>query len=191
MNPIAPDIPPRIVITGAPASGKTVFFERLRLVPELHDFLFFEELARQLLVEDPGYRNRWGEFHREIYRRQTDREARAGNRPFITDRGTADAFAFHPETVRVVGTTLAAEHARYTAVVQLGSSARLGPEFYLHDEIRIEPIEQVLLIEDQTRAVWQDHPNYHLIPAEPSFEAKYRAFLALILLLTRKKAGTN
>ena len=191
VNATTPDTPPRIVITGAPASGKTEFFERLKGISDLSGFIFFEELARQLLLQDPGYRTRWSEFHREIYRRQTEREKQAGNRPFITDRGTADAFAFHPETVRDVGTSLAAEHARYTAVVQLGSSAGLGPEFYPQDDIRIEQVEQVLRLEAQTQHVWQGHPNYHFVPAEPSFEAKYQGFLALILLLTGKIAGTN
>lgn len=179
-------VPVRIVITGAPASGKTKFFERLRELPVLREFLFFEELARQLLVEDPSYRQRWGDFHREIYRRQTAREAAAEGRSFISDRGTADAFAFHPETVADVGTTLEAEHRRYTAVIQLGTSAGLGEEYYRADEVRVEAIEQALAIEQHIRRVWEAHPAYYFVPARPVVDEKYRVFEALVLQLTGK-----
>ena len=96
----------QIVLTGAPGSGKTALIERLRSDSAFGNFLFFDELARELLKQNPDYRTRWAEFHREIYRRQVGRENDAAGRPFITDRGTVDAFAFHPETLKEVGTTL-------------------------------------------------------------------------------------
>ena len=175
---------PRIVITGAPASGKTVFFERLRVLPVFEDYLFFEELARKLLAEDPTYRERWTEFHREIYRRQLARENDAGERPFISDRGTVDAFAFHPETVTDVDTTIEREYRRYTAIVQLGSSGQLGENYYPVDEIRSESIDQALAVERMIRHVWSRHPAYHFIPAEISMETKYSTFESLIMKLT-------
>ncbi|UCD65244.1 MAG: AAA family ATPase, partial [Candidatus Zixiibacteriota bacterium] len=49
---------PRIVITGAPASGKSELIERLKEEPSLGEFVFLEEIARQLLKEDPSYRGR-------------------------------------------------------------------------------------------------------------------------------------
>ena len=96
----------RIVITGAPGSGKTKFIDRLRDDAAFGDFVFFEDLARHLLTQKPEFRTRWAEFHREIYRSQIGREESVAGRPFITDRGTVDAFAFHPETLTEVGTTL-------------------------------------------------------------------------------------
>lgn len=139
-------------------------------------FLFMDELARQLLEEDPTYRQRWTEFHREIYRRQTAREAEAGLRPFISDRGTVDAFAFHPETAHDVGTTLDREYARYTGVVHLGSAASLGEVHYRTDRIRNESIAEALHIENRIASVWRDHPAYHWIAAEVDFEAKFHQF---------------
>lgn len=180
---------PRIVITGAPASGKTKCFERLQDDERFCRFLFFEELARLLLEEDPSYRDRWAEFHREIYRRQVIREEVAGDQPFISDRGTVDAFAFHPQTLNEVRTTVEREFARYTAVFQLGSAARLGPEYYHSDDVRNESIEEALRIEQAIADVWRDHPGYHFIDATVDFEEKYaRAHELIVKELDRWEA---
>lgn len=174
---------PRIVITGAPASGKTEFLERLKRHPAFSSFIFFEELARQLLSENPEYRKNWCGFHIELYHRQLAREKQVHNRPFIADRGTADAFAFHPETVLSVGTTLEEEYRRYSAVVQLGTSAALGDEFYQRDDIRNEPATAALAIEKAIAGVWRGHPRYHFVKAEIDFEKKYRNFLQIVMRL--------
>jgi predicted ATPase len=176
---------PRIVITGAPSSGKTEFFERLESHPAFSGFLFFDELARQLLTENPHYRNNWSKFHIELYHRQEVREKQARDRPFITDRGTADAFAFHSAAMSEVGTTLEKEHQKYSAVVQLGTSAILGERFYQRDSIRNEPVAKALAIEEEIKKVWCRHPGYHFVEAEIDFEKKFRNFLQLVLRLIR------
>lgn len=174
---------PRIVITGAPASGKTEIFKRLKRHPVFSDFVFFDELARQLLSENPEYRNNWSEFHIEIYRRQIAREEQVGKQPFITDRGTADAFAFYPQTMHSVGTILEKEYSRYSAVVQLGSSAILGDEFYQCDVVRHESASSALEIEKALTDVWQQHPGYYFVEAEIDLEKKYRVCLQILLSL--------
>lgn len=171
---------PRLVITGAPGSGKTDFLNRLKTEPAFEGFVFFPELARQLLAEHPSYRQQWGAFHREIYRRQCEREDALAGRPFVTDRGTVDAFAFHPETAADVGTTIPHEYERYTAVVQLGSAARLGETYYCCDEIRHESLEDALFIERAIARVWQGHPAYHFIDAHVDYDEKYRQFFSLV-----------
>ena len=108
----------RIVITGAPGSAKTEFIERLKQNPAFSGFLFFDEVARQLLVDNPGIRNNWTAFHLEIYRRQDQQEQLAAGRSFVTDRGTLDGFAFHPDAIHAVGTTVEREYARYDLVIQ-------------------------------------------------------------------------
>jgi len=174
-------MPTRLVITGAPASAKTSFFERLKSEPRLADFLFFDEIARQILTENPDFRHRWSDFHREIYRRQNEREQAAADRSFITDRGTVDAFAFHPETMRAVGTTIEREYGRYTAVIQLGSAAALGEPCYTRDDVRNESVAEALEIERALRAAWSGHPRYYFVEALPEIEEKYRRFREIVV----------
>ena len=94
----------------------------------------------------------------------------------MTDRGTVDAFAFHPETMAEVGTTLEREYRRYSLVVQLGSAAALGEPFYRKDEIRHESPAEALAIERAIRAVWGRHPGYSFVPAGENLEEKYNLF---------------
>ncbi len=168
-----------LAITGAPASGKNTCFEGLKVLPGFTDFIFFDEVARNLLQENPNYRNNWSAFHREIYRRQVQQESRAIGLSFVTDRGTVDAFAFHPETAADVGTTIEAEYRRYSAVIHLGSSASLGEKYYARDTERTELLADVLAIENATADVWQDHPGYYFLPAEINFDLKLKRFLSL------------
>ena len=169
-----------IVLTGAPASGKTIFFERLKKEELTKQFIYFDELARQLLESNPDYRKNWKQLHIDIYSQQVARENNHLGSPFITDRGTIDAFAFHPETVKDVGTTIEDEYERYTSVILLESSANLGEEFYKKDTIRIETIDDTLFIENKLKAVWANHPGYNVINAFPSIEQKYSEFIRLL-----------
>jgi len=165
----------RIVITGAPGSGKTALIDRLKEDAAFGHFVFFEELARKLLTQKPEFRTRWAEFHREIYRSQVGREESVGGRPFITDRGTVDAFAFHPETLAEVGTTLQREYGRYSAVVHLGTTARLGEHYYHTDEVRRESPQDALAIEQALRSAWGGHPQYRFVDAFALWEEKFAA----------------
>jgi predicted ATPase len=174
---------PRIVITGAPASGKTEVFNRLKKDPALANFVFFDELARLLLSENPEYRKSWSDFHIEIYHRQVAREKQVVGQPFITDRGTVDAFAFHLQTMEDVNATLEEEYQRYSAVVQLGSSADLGNKFYERNGIRKESISEALAIEKAITELWRRHPGYHFVKAETDFEKKYHTFLQVLMKL--------
>lgn len=163
-----------MVLTGAPGSGKTEFWSRLAGDPRFRGFLFFEELARKLLRENDAYRTDKTAFHLAIYRLQTQREDAAVGKPFVTDRGTVDAFAFHPETAAMVNTSVEQEYARYDRVVQLGSAAGLGNGYYRTDTERLESIEEALQIERAIRTIWQAHPGYHFIGASADYEQKYR-----------------
>lgn len=176
---------PKVVITGAPASGKTEFIERLRKHDSFNRFLFFDELARRLLRENPEYRTDWNRFHDDIYRLQIARENEAGDRPFISDRGTVDIFAFHPKTTKSVGTTIEKEFLRYSDVIHLGSSAILGESYYQADPIRTEPVEKAIEIETALKAVWEKHPGYCFIPALVDYEEKFDNFLTIMNIIAQ------
>ncbi len=173
-----------IVITGAPASGKTACFEALKADPQFSCFVFFDELARQLLENNPKYRFHTDDFHREIYRLQVQREDEIKNKPFITDRGTLDGFTFCPNLISAIGTTIEEEYQRYTAIIHLGTTASLGKKYYENDNIRTEPIEKVMELEKATTEIWGKHPNFNLLPAEPDFENKLIKLKILVKQLT-------
>ena len=170
----------QIVITGAPASAKTEFIERLKAMPEFSQFTFFEELARKLLGENSSGRDNPEDFHRRIYEAQTKRESKLGERPFITDRGTLDAFAFHPESINLIATTFEREYRRYSAVVQLGTAATLGEKFYAQDDIRTDSIEEALKIDKALSKIWSGHDSYNYVAAEIEIEQKFKKFIALL-----------
>ena len=171
---------PRIVITGAPASAKTEFIEWLKVMPEFSKFTFFEELARKLLGENSSGRDNPEDFHRRIYEAQTKRESKLGERPFITDRGTLDAFAFHPESINLIGTTFEREYRRYSAVMHLGTAATLGEKFYSQDDIRTDSIEEALKIDKALSEIWSGHDTYNYVAAEIEIERKFSQFIALL-----------
>ena len=171
---------PRIVITGAPASAKTEFIERLKKNLELSHFVFLDELARVLLKENSDLRSHPIDLHCEIYHRQVAREYKLNGRPFISDRGTLDGFAFHQGSMEAIGTTSEKEYQRYTAVIQLGSAARLGDDFYQTDDIRQETLEQTIAIEDAIARIWNGHGAYCYIEAEPNIERKFDKFVKLV-----------
>ncbi len=173
----------RIVITGAPASAKSTIIEQLQTEPSLTGFVFFNELARQLLQENPNWRSDWNRFHHAIYHRQIEREQAIAGRSFITDRGTVDAFAFYPETMQEVNTTLEQEHQRYDLVLHLGSAATLGESFYVQDAIRFENVETALNIEHNLKRVWGSHPGYRFIPAAENLSDKQEQVRTTILQL--------
>jgi len=175
----------RLVVTGAPGSGKTEFLQRLKNEPAFSQFVFFKEIARMLLIQNPDYRSNWAEFHREIYHRQIQQEEKVGLCPFVTDRGTIDAFAFHREAIEEHGIDLKMEYRRYTGVVQLGSPAALGATYHMPDEMHTETAHEALKNETHLRRLWQLHPNYHFITATTDPEKKYRHFLETMMMLIR------
>lgn len=171
---------PRIVITGAPASAKTEFIERLKADPEFAHFEFLEELARKLLTQKSNYRHDPIQFHCHIYDFQVEREELLKGKPFISDRGTVDGFAFHPGSLKTIGTTLEKEYQRYTGVIQLGSAAKLGPQYYHRDEVRRESIDEALKIEKALTKVWQGHKGYNYIAPAANIEKKFDKFVQLV-----------
>ncbi len=171
---------PKIVITGAPASAKTEFIERLKSDPEFSHFEFLEELARKLLHQNAGYRHDPIEFHCHIYDFQVEREEQLAGKPFITDRGTVDGFAFHPGSLKTIGTSLDKEYQRYTGVIQLGSAAKLGKQYYKRDEIRSESLDEALKIEKAISKVWQGHKAYKYIEPSTNLERKFDKFVQLV-----------
>ncbi|MGH8015589.1 MAG: hypothetical protein ACREBV_05315, partial [Candidatus Zixiibacteriota bacterium] len=94
--------------------------------------------------------------------------------------GTVDGFAFDPGSMKIIGTTLEKEYQRYTAVIQLGSAAKLGKGYYVKDEIRSESADEALAIEKAITRVWAGHEWYKYIEPNKSIDKKFDKFVQFL-----------
>ena len=172
----------KIVLTGAPSSGKSDIFRRIQADSRFADFVFFDELARRLIDEGADMDDMRA-FHLEAYRQQVAREETAEGKSFITDRGALDFLIFNAGTFDAVDSSLERELSRYTAVIHLASSATLGPGFYVADRLRPPTAGFAVEIEQVIKKVWSAHPAYNYIASEKDYEAKATRALSLIAKL--------
>ena len=170
--------PRRIVLTGGPGAGKTAVLELIRqafcqhivVLPEAAGVVFGGGFPRG--YDDPGRRA----AQRAIYYVQRELEAAAaGNQPavILCDRGTVDGLAYWPgppDLWSEVGTTHAAELARYDMVIHL----RTAPEeaYDRNNPLRIESPTEARAIDDRIVEAWRAHPRRLIIEATEDFLAK-------------------
>ncbi|HYO10684.1 MAG TPA: AAA family ATPase [Tepidisphaeraceae bacterium] len=187
----------KIVITGAPGSGKTVITARLAAAhPE--QFAMVPEAATQVYT---ALRTRWDQLdlagrrdaQRRMYRLQLEQEERLSRQHagggalllLLLDRGTVDGSAYWPDGPdafwRDVDTTRAAELARYDAVILLQTCAALG----LYDgdasnACRFEDADAAIAAGETLRQLWGDHPRVRHVAAYPKLDDKVDAVRAAI-----------
>ena len=172
----------RVVVTGGPGGGKTTAADLFRR--ELGDRVVIVPEAATLLFA--GGFPRSSEVHarraaqRAIYHVQRNLEdvqsARFPDRILLCDRGTADGAAYWPGDPAAffgaVGSTLAAELARYDAVIFFESAAVGGISIEGGNPTRNESTQQAVAIDRELRAVWSKHPRFVLVPHTTSFMKK-------------------
>jgi predicted ATPase len=179
--------PRKVVITGGPGAGKTAVLELIRqatcahvkVVPESAGIVFGGGFPRG---GAPEVRHA---AQRAIYYVQRELEivAAADNYAvLLCDRGTVDGGAYWTspgELWPAVGTTLAAELARYDAVIHLRTP---GADRY-HDgnPLRIETAEEAAAIDARIAWVWAAHPRRFEVPASPDFLVKAARAIELVL----------
>jgi hypothetical protein len=164
-------------LTGGPGAGKTAVLELVRrlscdhvtILPEAAGLLFGGGFPRgpSAILRRAG--------QRAIYHVQRELEATAdgqGIAVVLCDRGTVDGGAYWPgpgELWPEVGTTLAAELARYDAVIHL----RTPVAGYNHrNPLRTESDVEARAIDDRISALWASHPRRHEIESESDFLVK-------------------
>jgi predicted ATPase len=177
----------RIVLTGGPGGGKTTaadlfrreIGERVVVVPESATLLFAGGFPR---TEEDHARQA---AQRAIYHVQRNLEdvqaAVYPDRVLLCDRGTLDGGAYWPDGMdafmAAVGSSVEAELARYDAVVFFETAAVGGMGIEGGNPTRIESLTEAVALDARLRAIWSRHPNFHLVPHQPSFLAKVTAGL--------------
>ena len=178
----------KIVITGGPGSGKTVITatladerpDRIALVPEAATQVYTQLQTRWDKLDLEGRHD----AQRRMYRLQIEQESRLATahpeKILLLDRGTVDGSAYWPEGPQAfwddIGTTHAAELARYHAVILLETCATLG--LYDGDKsnfCRFEDAAAAVRSSEQLKQLWGDHPNLVYIDSFPNLDDKVNA----------------
>lgn len=179
---------PRVVLTGGPGAGKTAVLELVRqqfcrhvvVVPESASVLFRGGFPRQpaAAVQRAA--------QRAIFHVQRELEAVAIAEDdaalFLCDRGTVDGAAYWPgpgTLYDAVGTTEAAELARYAAVIHM-DVPEADNGYDRSNPLRIESAAEADAIDRRIAEAWARHPRVHAIASTPAFLAKATAVLDLI-----------
>jgi predicted ATPase len=180
--------PKLVVLTGGPGAGKTAVLEMVRKSFCEHVAVLPEAAG---IVYGGGFPRRTTRVaqraaQRSIYHVQLELERIAVEERTaavaLCDRGTLDGLAYWPgpadELWRDVGSSLAAQLQRYTAVIHLRTPA---PDAYNHrNPLRIETAAEAAAIDARILALWSPHPRRVVIDSSASFLDKVAHALAAI-----------
>jgi len=186
----------RIVITGAPGSGKTVITQaiadshpdRFMRIPEAATHVYTSLNTRWDRLDVEAQRN----VQRRIYHHQREQEeafaSKFPQRALLLDRGTIDGAAYWPDGPEAywqdLQTTADQELSRYDAVVILESVAALG----LYDgdasnACRFEDAAGAIESGKLLARLWRGHRNLKHIGAFASIEEKIGAVMKVLNLV--------
>ncbi|MCY0989789.1 AAA family ATPase [Nannocystis sp. ILAH1] len=193
--------PARIVLTGGPGGGKTTAADLFRreigecvaLVPEAATMLFTGGFPR---VDLPAAVRAAQAAIFHVQRNHEDVYASLyPGRLLLCDRGTVDGAAYWPgdldEFFAGLGTSLAAELARYDAVVFFETAAAGGHDICSANSARIETTSQAVQLDLRLRQIWSGHPRFHLVAHNPSFFKKITAGLETMERLVRELTASD
>ncbi len=177
-----------VVVTGGPGAGKTALLELARrdlcehvvILPEAAGIVYGGGFPRR---PDAGSLRA---AQRAIYhvQRELEREIlEQGTAALVLcDRGTVDAAAYWPgdpaDFWRDVGSSAAAELARYTAVIQMRTPP--ASEYNHNNPLRTETAEQAAAIDLRITDAWHDHPRRVVVDHRPDFLEKARVALRIV-----------
>jgi predicted ATPase len=169
----------RIVLTGGPGSGKSTaaaflareFVDDLWVLPESATLLYKGGLPRA--SSDLGQQV----SQRAIYTVQRSLEEATllqhPDRVQLCDRATIDGAAYWPDGsddfFRALGTSRAAELARYDAVVFMHTAAMMPAGYERDMDVRNEDTDEAIELDRRTHALYADHPVFIEIESSASF----------------------
>lgn len=186
--------PQKIVLTGAPGSGKSTISRELeRRHPG--KFVVVPEAATQVYL---ALGRKWNELtlderrdaQRRMYELQLKQEAETAARypgqAMLLDRGTIDGAAYWPDGeaafYREFDTTEATEFARYDHILVLETAAAIG--IYDGDasnEIRFEGAAEAIENSRKLAALWARHDKVTLVRAERDLKRKIDVVSEIVL----------
>jgi predicted ATPase len=177
-----------VVVTGGPGAGKTAFLELVRrnfcqhvaVLPEAASVIFGGGFPRR---ESAAGRRA---AQRAIYRVEREMETLVREEAHaalaLCDRGTLDGLAYWPSDpdsyFRDLGTSRAAELARYAAVIHLRTP---GHGAYNRDNpLRVESAREALALDARIAEAWAGHPRISFVDERKDFLDKVAAALTLL-----------
>ena len=178
----------RVVLTGGPGGGKTTAADMYRreigddvvVVPEAATLLYSGGFPRAG-VDGVRRATQRAIYHVQVNLEDAQFEHYRG-RVLLCDRGTVDGAVYWPgdpdEYFAHLGTTLEQELLRYDAVIFFETAAVGKISIEGGNPIRIESLEEALILDQKLKNLWSKHPRFVFVPHDISFIKKVNSGLS-------------
>lgn len=183
-NVLTPGVP-RIVLTGAPCSGKSTALARLKTedstlhcVPETATIIL-GQIQVTPAIGTPLFQHTIRRVQKSFEDAAAQQALKNQRRAVILDRGTLDSAAFmggveNYETM--MRTERVVEYERYTAVIMLGLPNKEVFELEkTNNSVRRETYEEAREVEASLYKIWSRHPRFSYVGDYPTWEEKFEA----------------
>lgn len=177
----------KIVLTGAPCSGKTTALKRIKSYfgARGRDVIICPEAAT-IAIQNGVKRDDMYAFEAEVARLQLELEdecvkkAKDGS-VIILDRGLTDCFSYVDDAKRFSSEYVHQDYAqtwnRYDAVIMLES---VGETDYHTSDVRIEDYSYIKEAQERLLNVYVGHPHFRFVKSQNDFEKKLTRTIAEI-----------
>lgn len=181
--------PPRIVLTGAPCSGKSAAIAALREDPTLHCVpetatIVMGQVKVLPTVGTKAFQSTIRKVQMSFEDAAIRQASKDAKRAVLLDRGTLDAAAFmggRPAYEQMFMTDDGEEYLRYDAVIMLAlPSEEVFARECANNPVRRETYTQAKAIEQSLAEVWAKHPNFMYVTDRDSWPAKLDSVRAAV-----------